>query len=52
MEQLAQITLARVPIPSDDDLARSKTKDILKKLQDVDKNVLHMFDETAELLVN
>jgi hypothetical protein len=44
---MAGIKLERVPIPSDDDMIAAKNKDILKKLVDVDMDVLPTFKESA-----
>lgn len=48
---MAGIKLERVPIPSDDDMIAAKNKDILKKLVDVDMDVLPTFKESAQLLI-
>ena len=51
IEQLAQVKLDRMPIPTENDMIKAKNKDILKKLKDVDKEVLNDFDETADILI-
>ena len=51
IEQLAQIKLQRVPIPSEDDMVKAKNKEIIKKLADVDPEVIEDFDETADILI-
>ena len=43
--------MTRVPIPSEDDMIKAKTKDVLKKFQDVDAEVLSNFKETAQLMI-
>lgn len=40
-----------MPIPTEADMIKAKNKDILKKLKDVDKEVLNDFDETADILI-
>lgn len=52
IEELAGIKMEKPGIPSDADMLKAKTKDILKKLKDVDTQVLPNFDETAQLLIN
>jgi ATP-dependent RNA helicase DDX21 len=52
IEEVAGITLDRVGIPSDEDMIKANTKGILKKLLDVEPEVLPMFEDTAELLIN
>lgn len=52
IEALAGIKLQRVPVPTEDDMLKAKTKDILKKLKDVDNDVLPLFDDTADILIN
>lgn len=51
IEQLAGIKLQRVKVPTVEDMEKAQLKGILKKLEDVDKDVLPMFEETAELLI-
>lgn len=51
VEQLAGIRLERVAIPTESDIKKAQRKGILRKLEDVDKEVLDMFDETADLLL-
>lgn len=38
-------------VPSENDMIRAKNKGILKKLKDVDRNVLPEFEETADILI-
>lgn len=38
-------------IPTESDIKKAQRKGILRKLEDVDREVLDMFDETAELLL-
>ena len=52
VEEVAGITLDRVGVPSDDDMIKANTKGILKKLLDVEHEVLPLFEDTAELLIN
>ena len=40
IESMAGIKLERVPIPSEEDMQKAKNKDVLKKLADVDYEVL------------
>ena len=51
IEQMAGIKMTRVPIPSEDDMIKAKTKDVLKKFKDVDAEVLSNFKETAQLMI-
>ena len=51
IEQMAGIKLERVPIPTEEDMLKAKNKDVLKKLKDVDHDVLDNFEETANLLL-
>jgi ATP-dependent RNA helicase DDX21 len=51
IEQLAGIRLERIGVPTEADMQKAQTKGILGKLKDVDKEVLPLFDETAELLL-
>ena len=51
IESMAGIKLERVPIPSDEDMQKAKNKDVLKKLADVDFEVLQDFDEAAEIFL-
>ena len=51
IEQLAGIKLQRVKVPTVEDMEKAQLKGILKKLEDVDKDVLPMFEGTAELLI-
>lgn len=51
IEQMAGIKLDRVPIPTEEDMLKAKNKDVLKKLKDVDHDVLDNFEETANLLL-
>jgi ATP-dependent RNA helicase DDX21 len=52
IEDLAGIKMERPGVPSDEDMLQAKTKDVLKKLKDVDMAVLDKFDETSELLIS
>ena len=47
IEALAGIKLERVPIPSDEDMVKARTKGILKNLKHVDTSVLPQFEESA-----
>ena len=40
-----------MPIPTENDMIKATNKDILKKLKDVDKEILYDFDETANILI-
>ena len=51
IEQMAGIRMSRVPIPSEQDMMKAKTKDVLKKFKDVDEEVLGDFQETAKLMI-
>ena len=51
IEQLAGVKLERVPIPTEEDMMKAQNKGILKKLQDVDTDVLPSFEESADLLI-
>lgn len=52
IEDLAQIRITRIPIPSEADMLKAKKKSILKKLVDVDREVLEEFEETADMLIS
>lgn len=52
IEQLAGIKMDRVPIPSNEEMAKAKNKDVLKNLKDVDESVIKDFEETAQLLTD
>jgi hypothetical protein len=43
IEQLAGIKMEKLGIPSDDEMAKAKNKDIIKKLKDVDESVVKDF---------
>ena len=43
IEQLAGIKMEKVGIPSDDEMAKAKNKDIIKKLKDIDGSVVKDF---------
>lgn len=43
IEQLAGIKMEKVGVPSDDEMAKAKNKDIIKKLKNVDDNVVKDF---------
>jgi|TARA_B110000285_G_scaffold233403_1_gene307129 ATP-dependent RNA helicase DDX21 len=47
VEQMAGIKMTRVPIPSQQDMLKAKTKDVLTKFKDVEEDVLPNFKETA-----
>jgi ATP-dependent RNA helicase DDX21 len=51
IEELAGITMDKPGVPSDEDMIAAKTKDVLKKLKDVDHAVLDRFNETADIFV-
>lgn len=40
---MAGIKMERVPIPSDDEMAKAKNKDVLKNLKDVSESVIKEF---------
>jgi hypothetical protein len=44
--------MERVPVPSNEEMAKAKNKDILKNLKDVDEGVIKDFEETAKLLTD
>lgn len=48
---MAGLTMDREPVPSEEDMIKAKTKDVLVKLKEVDMEVLPKFTETAELLI-
>jgi ATP-dependent RNA helicase DDX21 len=52
IEEKAGINLDRVDVPSDEDMIKANTKGILKKMLVVEDEVLPMFEDTAELLIN
>ena len=52
IEDMAGVKLERVSVPSEQDMVKANTKGILKKLNDVDMEVLPMFEDTADLLIN
>jgi hypothetical protein len=43
--------LVRVGIPQPEDVIRASSRDILNNLQDVHKDVLPLFEETAKNLI-
>jgi hypothetical protein len=49
---MAGVKLERVGVPSEQDMVKANTKGILKKLLDVEMEVLPMFEDTADLLIN
>jgi len=49
---LAGVKLERVGIPTEEDMVKANTKGILKRLLDVDMEVLPLFEDTADLLIN
>ena len=48
---MAGIKLERVPVPSEEDMVKAQSKGILKNIKAVDHDVLHMFEESAKLLI-
>ena len=52
IEELAGVKLERVGIPTEEDMVKANTKGILKRLLDVDMEVLPLFEDTADLLIN
>lgn len=51
IEQLAGIKLERVGIPSEQDRKKATTRGILKKLEEVDHEVLDMFEDSATMFL-
>jgi ATP-dependent RNA helicase DDX21 len=51
IENMAGIKLERVPVPSEEDMVKAQSKGILKNIKAVDHGVLHMFEESAKLLI-
>jgi len=51
IEQLAGIKFEQVGIPSDADIQKAQSKDVLRKLEDVDPEVLPLFDEVADKML-
>jgi ATP-dependent RNA helicase DDX21 len=52
IEEKAGIMLDRVDVPSDEAMIKANTKGILKKFLEVEDEVLPMFEDTAELMIN
>lgn len=52
IEQVAGIKMERVGIPTNDEMAKAKNKDIIKKLKNVDESAIKDFEETAKLLID
>ena len=52
IEQLAGIKLERVGVPTEKEMQKAQTKGIIKKLEDVDEEVLELFEESASLLLD
>jgi ATP-dependent RNA helicase DDX21 len=52
IEEVAGVSLDRVGIPSDEDMIKANTKGVLKKLLEVDPEILPIFEDTAELMIN
>jgi|TARA_B110000305_G_C19430657_1_gene636093 hypothetical protein len=48
---LAGIKFDKIGIPSEDDMVKAKTKDVLKKLLDVEMDVLPNFKDTARMFI-
>jgi ATP-dependent RNA helicase DDX21 len=51
IEQLAGIKFDKIGIPTEDDMVKAKTKDVLKKLLDVEMDVLPNFKDTAKMFI-
>ena len=51
IEDMAGIKLKRVGVPQPEDVIKASSRDILKNLNDVNEDVLHLFEDTAKLLV-
>lgn len=51
IEDLAGIKLKRIGVPQPEDVIKASSRDILKNLNDVNEDVLHLFEDTAKLLV-
>lgn len=51
VEQLAGIRFEQVGIPSDADIQKAQSKDVLRRLEDVDPEVLPLFEEVADKLL-
>lgn len=51
IEEVAGVEIERIDIPSDEAMIKANTKGILKKLKDVEEEVLPLFEDTAELLI-
>jgi len=48
---MAGIKLKRIGVPQAEDVIKASSRDILKNLNDVNEDVLHLFEDTAKLLV-
>lgn len=51
IEDMAGIKLKRVGVPQPEDVIKASSRDILKNLNDVNEDVLHLFEDTAKCLV-
>ena len=51
IESLAGVKLERVPVPTEEDMLKAKNKDVLKKLADVETDVLPDFEEAARIFI-
>ena len=52
IEEVAGIKLKRVGVPQAEDVIKASSRDILKSLQDVNEEVLHLFADTAKVLID
>jgi len=52
IEDLAGIKLKRVGIPQPEDVIKATSRDILKNLTDVNEDVVHLFEDTARVLID
>ena len=48
---MAGIKFDKIGIPTEDDMVKAKTKDVLKKLLDVEMDVLPNFKDTARMFI-
>lgn len=51
IEDKAGIKLKRIGVPQPEDVIRASSKDILKNLKNVNDDVLHLFKDTASILI-
>lgn len=49
---MAGIKLKRVGVPQAEDVIKASSRDILKNLRDVNEEVLHLFTDTAKVLID